>query len=776
VRGPSLCHGAAGYLAFAVATVPLAAWALQRAVLPLTLNGVVKGEVLAVLRNEDVLVRSGDLEAAGLQNVAGRRESIGGETFVSLGSLAPALRYELDPQALALNVTAEPTLLASTALNLGAARPSGIDDRADPSAFFNYGVTWRDFGRVDPFGEAGLSVAGSLLSSPFLRTRGGDLARGLSSLTMDERQGLRRWVIGDSFAGAGGLGGSAFIGGLSVARNFSLNPYFVRYPTFGLSGAVLTPSTVDVYVNDVFIRREELPPGPFELRNLPATAGSGATRFVIRDALGRQQDITSPYYLSTSVLAQGLSEYGYSAGLRRDVDAGGLGRYSSPVFLGQHRIGVTDSLTTGLRLEAASALVSGGPAVNLRLPLGELELAGAASHDAGVSGAAGSIAYGYVGRRVSFGSLARGLSPRYSTVSLTPEQDRALIETSAFAGFQLSSRATVTVFENVSDFRDKGWMNRPGVSTTFLLTKQASLFLSVSRLVARPSGSSDAELTAFAGISYYFGSNTTGELFHEQADARGSTGIELQRTLGAGTGFGYRLQGRGGDGTDGMGGMVEYQGPWGRYEIAHDRLDGKDATTVSAAGGVVAIGGSLHATRPVEESFALVRVPGVSGVRSYLSNQEVGRTDSRGDLLVPNLLPYYGNRLAIADVDVPFDYTVGATERLIAPPHRGGAVVSFPVTRIRRLTGSARLEVDGKDVTPAYGRLTVTVDGVEFASPVGKKGEFYLEDVPAGRHLAALEYRGVTCSFTLEVPATEDARASLGTVRCAVPAGAEALR
>src|SRR5207249_10944021 len=145
------------------------------------------------------------------------------------------------------------------------ARPSGSDDRAAPSAFFNYGVTWRDFGRVDPFGEAGLSVAGSLLSSTFLRTRDGDLARGLSSLTMDERQGLRRWVIGDSFAGAGGLGGSTFLGGLSVSRNYSLNPYFIRYPTFGLSGVVLTPSTVDVYENDVVLRRGVLLPRPVGL-------------------------------------------------------------------------------------------------------------------------------------------------------------------------------------------------------------------------------------------------------------------------------------------------------------------------------------------------------------------------------------------------------------------------------------------------------------------------------------------------------------------------------
>src|SRR5439155_2932993 len=225
--------------------------------------------------------------------------------------------------------------------------------------------------------------------------------------------------------------------------------------------------------------------------------------------------------------------------------------------------------------------------------------------------------------------------------------------------------------------------------------------------VAHPSNGNAEQTTAFASVSYYFGANTTANLFHEQTDGTGSTGVELQKAMPLGTGFGYRLQGRQGDGTEGVGGMLQYQGPWGRYEIAHDRLDGRDTTTLNVAGGVVAIGGSIHATRPVDESYGLIRVPGVSGVRGYLSNQEVGRTDRRGDLLVPNLLPYYGNRLAIADGDVPFDYTVGATERVIAPPHRGGAVVAFPVARTRRLTGRVVLEVAGTDVAPAYGRLTV---------------------------------------------------------------------
>ena len=39
--------------------------------------------------------------------------------------------------------------------------------------------------------------------------------------------------------------------------------------------------------------------------------------------------------------------------------------------------------------------------------------------------------------------------------------------------------------------------------------------------------------------------------------------------------------------------------------------------------------GSLYATRPIQDGYALVRVPDVGGVRTYVSNQEVGRTTKR---------------------------------------------------------------------------------------------------------------------------------------------------
>lgn len=74
-------------------------------------------------------------------------------------------------------------------------------------------------------------------------------------------------------------------------------------------------------------------------------------------------------------------------------------------------------------------------------------------------------------------------------------------------------------------------------------------------------------------------------------------------------------------------------------------------------------------------------------MRAYASHQQVGRTNRKGNLLVPGLLPYYGNTVSIAEQDIPLDRSVEATQRIIAPPFRGGALVTFPVRRTQHSTG-----------------------------------------------------------------------------------------
>jgi outer membrane usher protein len=193
--------------------------------------------------------------------------------------------------------------------------------------------------------------------------------------------------------------------------------------------------------------------------------------------------------------------------------------------------------------------------------------------------------------------------------------------------------------------------------------------------------------------------------------------------------------------------------------------------SLNAAGGLVYQAGSLIPARPVDSSFALVRVPEVKDVRVYASNVLVGRTNDRGDLLVPNLLPYYGNRLSIDDRDVPLNYEVRAVEQTIAPPYRGGAFVEFPVRQIRTVTGSVVIRDNKKvEAVPAFGQLTLTGNGEAYVSPIGRGGEFYFENIPAGTYNANIEYRDGTCQFHLPVPPGADPVVKLGRSVCSTEA------
>ncbi len=272
----------------------------QRAQLDLFVNGAQRETVLVVLRGGDVLVAAEDLENAGLRRFEGRRESVGGRVMVSLRSLAPLLRFEVDERALALRITAEAPLLGIARLDLRpAARPPGLVPRGDPAGFFNYSAQLRTDGQLTAFAEAGAGSDGRLLHSSGSLLSDGRAVRGLTSLTVDEPAALRRWIAGDTFASAGGLGGGVSLGGLSLVKEYGLDPYLVRGPLPRLGGFAATPSTLDVYVNGVLVRQQLLPPGGYDLANLPVTAGSGTVHTVLRDAFGRTEVLDLRYYYTS---------------------------------------------------------------------------------------------------------------------------------------------------------------------------------------------------------------------------------------------------------------------------------------------------------------------------------------------------------------------------------------------------------------------------------------------------------------------------------------------
>ncbi len=296
-----------------------------------------------------------------------------------------------------------------------------------------------------------------------------------------------------------------------------------------------------------------------------------------------------------------------------------------------------------------------------------------------------------------------------------------------------------------------------------------NVFITADRTVA--DNLTRASYDAFATVSIALPDRVTASAFvqgqsGQGQDGQATAGAEVQRPLPLGEGYGYRVRAITGPVND-VSATALGQTNFGRYEASYERIGKQDVTTVSAAGGVVAVGGEVFATRPVQQSFGLVQVPGARGIRGYLNNQEVGRTDANGNLLVPELIPYYGNRLSIADDDLPLDYKVGETEKLLAPPLRGGAVATFDVHPVRIVTGSVVLEAAGTTVVPSFGQMTVRVGMTETASPLGKDGEFYFEDLRPGHFQAEVDASMGTCRFEIDIPGGDKPFVDVGRLKCA---------
>jgi len=737
---------------------------VKRVFLALFVNEVDKGHILAVLENQDVWVSVDGLHQAGVQKFAGKQRPVKGENFVLLSSLAPDVTYTFDTQSGTLRLKVAPSLLPATTIEMRSIRPAGLTYESSPSAFLNYSLNLQNGGGLSSFitpslfTESGVSIEGILFYNSAYTTPQETPVRLMSSLIVDDTERLARLTVGDAIANAGLIGGQAYMGGITYATNFALDPYFIYFPSPTMTGALTMPSTAYVYINGVLTRTIELPPGQFTLQDLPLQAGAGNAQVVIRNPFGVQQTLMMPYYLSTSVLKTGLQQYSYSLGYVRENFGISNFDYTQPAFSMWHRYGLADWLTPGIYFQTQPGLFSGGPELTLRLPVGQLGLNAAFSRSSAGSGESGAVSYTWLSpSSFSFGGIVQYTSPHFATLGLLPQYDRPLLEADLFAGIQLTERVSITPSLIYNDFRDAGRSWSASVLGMVQLWDGLNLQINVSRSY---SVATRASTDIYVALNWALGS-TIATAFH---DTFMGEGVNVQRGLPLGPGYGYQVQAQTGPSPQGLA-QFQYNGDYGYYELDESNVGGHNLASLTLAGGLVAIGGGVFATRPIQDSYALLRVPDVKGVTGYLSNQPMGKTDSNGDLLVPDLISYYGNDLAIKDTDIPVDYNVGATHLTVATPYRGGAVVNFPVSRRQAFLGRLKVSHAGKLEIPSFGEIDLTAPGKP-SSPIGRRGEFYLENIPPGSYPAVVHYSGGECEMTLRIPKSSAKVVKLGELTC----------
>lgn len=735
------------------------------AILDLTLNEVRRGDIVVVFRGNDVFVSVDDLHAAGLIDVHGRIEKIKDKRFVSLASITPHVHFNVDERASSLRLDAAPEMFGSTVIDLRPAKPQNIEYHTDAAAFINYSWTLKDFVHSSGFVETGLSLQGALLTNTIFGSEKTGIVRGISNIIYDDRKHLTRFTFGDAFVSSGELGAGQFIGGVSISRNFGIDPYFVRQPSLGYSGSALTPSTLDVYVNGTRVRSTAVAPGQFQVQNLPVTMGSGNVRYVLRDAFGDEHAVDTRYSLVANQLGKNMSEYTYALGLARHEMGVESFDYRQFVGLAHHRLGLTDKLTLGMRVEGRPDLASGGATLQMVFPLGHASLSGAASGGRNGNGVAGVARFGIWTRKFMAMAMVQGTSARYSTASLEPTDDRNLLDARFTMTVAPTTRFSFSTDTSLMVPRDLPWQFRLGAATNVRLAKRMQFQLA-AHAVWSPERDISGE--AFGMLTYAFDNGLITSTGGRVSNASREAFVNVSKPMRHLIDTGFRASGTYGPQPRGDA-TVEMQGTQGRF-LASVLGDEQGAhTTFQASGAIVAVkGAGIFATRPVQNGFAVLQVPGVKGVRGYLENQEIGKTDENGNLIIPNVMSYYGSRMRVTAQDIPLDQQVDANERIVSPPLRGGALVRFAIKRLRLYRGQARIQQGDKTVIPSYGEIEVVKGSEVQSSPLNKNADFELPDLEAGRYRAKITYAEGTCSFDFDAVDGQTVVINMGTLMCPV--------
>lgn len=748
----------------------------QTAILRIVLNQEDKGEFFIHITDDgQFLVKFEDLRRMGFSEISGKVSVLEGEEFVSLKSME-GVKTEFDEKKLVLELTANPHLLEKRVFMLRYPKQPKVYYPKDTAGFLNYNVSYyaRDSFTYDSAvltDQLGFRVGDFLFLSDSSYTHrkgeGGRFVRLMSNITYDRREDLKRGGVGDFFSSSGELGSTVNMGGISFSKNYTIDPYFIKYPEIGFSGVASLPSELEVYRDGVLIRKERISPGGFELRDIPTYVGAGLVEVVLKDPFGREQRIRLPYYFWDRLLKKGLHEYSYSIGLLRK-DFGVLSnRYKDLVFLGFHRYGISDSLTSGIRAEASGEVQNIGLSSSYLIPgrLGIIDSSAAWSHSKdGKDGLGSSISYLYQGRNLSFNLLFKGFTRDYSNISLKTTKERTKYEASVGASYFSSTLGSLSLgFADTKKY--------VGADAKSLSASYSRKITDRSNLIANFKRDMENRISEFnISINYYFKHGITGSSSYQRMDGTSRERVQVLKNLPLGEGFGGRASFEANQteskNFNSYDLQLQYNAKYGQYGGDFTSTDRVERYSLTAAGGLTFVKDSLNFSRPIQDSFALVKVGDLKGVRVYLNNQEIGRTGSSGKVLIPNLGSHYNNHISINDKDVPMDYMFTEVRRYVSPPLRSGSYIEFGATKIQSFSGMLKIKVEGEIKPLEYIEFKLLVDGKEILSPTGKGGEFYLENIKPGKYRGELRYLDKGYFFDIVIPKSEEIWVDLGEIIC----------
>jgi outer membrane usher protein len=294
-------------------------------------------------------------------------------TPVDLAQYGIAIRY--NPQALALDLEIPSERRATRTIQVSPLDHSRIGEFVQPAGVSaalnvrgNADYQWEGAGdgfqAPVMFVDGAVRLGGPVFESEAIWSPGGsgtDFQRLGSRAVIDDVDSLLRITAGDLEPIGRGFQSVPEIAGLSLFRSYStLAPQQIIRPRGDRMFQLDRPSTVEVLVNGQSVRRLQLDPGTYDLRDLPFTQGSNDIRLAVIDDTGRTEILRFNVFLDQSQLARGLTEFGVYAGVLAPLGFEGPDYSDDFAVSGFIRHGLSDYVTLGGNIQADESVRMAG--------------------------------------------------------------------------------------------------------------------------------------------------------------------------------------------------------------------------------------------------------------------------------------------------------------------------------------------------------------------------------------------------------------------------------
>ncbi|WP_371919511.1 fimbria/pilus outer membrane usher protein [Pseudomonas sp. SDI] len=571
---------------------------------------------------------------------------------------------------------------------------------------------------------------------------------------------LLTWEAGDVVTGALPWTTSVRVGGVQLSRDFGVRPDLVTYPLPAFVGEAAVPSSVDLFINGYKSASADLQPGPYTLTNVPFINGAGDAVVVTTDALGRQVSTTLPFYVTSSLLQKGLSDFSVALGsLRRDYGVRDFA-YGPGVSTGSLRYGLSDRVTVESHVEAAESLALGGLGGSLQI--GNYGVVNAAMTQSRLDGQTGqqlSLGYQYSSQRFGFNYQRLQRRGDYADLSLVDSPYTRLSQRSEQVTLSLNLQRYGSIGAGYFDVHagDGSRTQLLNLSWSKSLWGNSSLYLSANREIGDRQWAMQAQLVIpfdlRGTLSFSMERNQQGESVQRVNYSRA---VPVEGGVGFNLGYadGARAAYRQADLTWRLQGVQLQAGLYGSSDSMTRWAD--------ASGSVVLMDAGLFAANRIDDAFVLVSTDGFADVPVRYENQTVGRTDANGHLLVPWSSGYYRGKYEIDPLELPPNVRAGDVEQRVAVRRGSGYLLEFPLRKVR---AASLVLVDSARKDLALGsQVTHVQSGVQ--AVVGWDGLVYLEDLAEQNTLQVEVAGGGQCQVQFGLQAEQDQVPLIGPLVC----------